>query len=172
MVKLRAPQHPCISQYCMMFAVASRDVVLENRPIKCFKSKLNAIISNEFEVNCFSSFSTLLNRFPKDDNLCAKWAEVIQRHNGHPIVQNASYVCSLHFPSDSGPNAVPTIFPPKPSYCIPPVIRTRTPTADDRQMASTSIVADSNKPSDAKKMRPADEIMFVENFYRRAISTE
>lgn len=114
------------------------------------------------KIVSFKSILFLPNRFPKDDALCAQWAEAIEKHNGHPVVQNASYVCSMHFASDPGPNAVPTIFPTKPSYWVAPVARIRTPTAEDRQAtppASTSETTAKADPPEAKKPRHVEEIM-------------
>lgn len=115
------------------------------------------------------SCSCLLNRFPKDDNLCAKWVAAIEKHNGHPIKRNAMYVCSMHFANDTNANAVPTIFPPKPSYCIP----IRTFTVEQRPVSATTTTTtrttttNADKPSDAKKMRPVDEIMYVVKCHRK-----
>lgn len=98
--------------------------------------------------------------------MCAKWMEVIQRHNGHPVSQHAAYVCSLHFANDSTSieMSVPTIFPTKPSYCVS-TVRTTTPPTSDNQLLTAinnaTTATSTDQPSDAIDIKPVDEIMFV-----------
>lgn len=102
--------------------------------------------------------------------------EVIQSHNGHPVSQHAAYVCSLHFANDSTSieTSVPTIFPPKPSYCVSSVgTTTTTPLTSENRLVTTltktATITSTDKPSDAKKMKPVDEIMFVVKFHRWSV---